>query len=283
MSNVVAFINPFQTHRAQVPAMDVLVADGCADTRERVRTVLTKAGHRVTVMETGEDALDHLGGGTIQVVLSAARLPDMDVRTLSKTLRLMQAGVAARTLVVATAHDVEMPSPAELSAAGIAEVLAKPIQQPALLDLMARLSTMVDERSRATVEAAAPTVVKATSFDSTVLDELSGLGLGADFEREFITQCLSDVEDGLRNMTVARERGDWRFMREYAQGIKGVAGNVGLVRIAEISNSVVKAQDWKLVGESVAIMERLEEAFLEGRELLLARLTSSDQAASASN
>lgn len=276
MSNVIAFVNPFDAHRKKVAPMDVLVAHACGETRERLRVLLEKCGHRVTLAEDGDKALDHLGAGTTSLILSGLHLSDMGITILAKTLRLMQAGVAVRTRVVALVGDVDAGIE-DLAAAGITDTLAVPIRQAELVDLLTRLSPNIAARPAA---APAPVVpVRAASFDSTVLDELAALGLGIEFEREFISQCLSDAESGLVNMDSAHKKGDWAFMREYASGIKGVAGNVGLVRLSELASTCARAQDWKLAGEGGLLMERLQAALVEGRALLLERLAVHETAA----
>jgi two-component system sensor histidine kinase RpfC len=108
-------------------------------------------------------------------------------------------------------------------------------------------------------------------FDAGVIEELHALGMGPEFEREFISQCLTDAEHCLASAQRAGERGNWEQVREQAHALKGVAGNVGLVRLAGASGELMRLPDWQVNAEWRQRMAMLEQHYQRGRKTLEAR------------
>ena len=108
-------------------------------------------------------------------------------------------------------------------------------------------------------------------FDAGVLDELAALGMGDYFEREFITQCLADAESCIAGFAAAGESGDWDLLRDQAHALKGVASNLGLVKLASASSEVMGLADWQLVNEWRRRLGNLGDGLAQGRMALDAR------------
>lgn len=108
-------------------------------------------------------------------------------------------------------------------------------------------------------------------FDPSVLEELSGLGMGSDFERDFVEQCLSDVDDGIKTFDVEGACGNWTQAREALYSIKGVAGNVGLVGLADMAKDLLRLGDPVLEQQHAEHLSALQAAATHGRQLLANR------------
>jgi len=111
-------------------------------------------------------------------------------------------------------------------------------------------------------------------FDSTVLDELSALGLGNNFEREFIAQCMRDADACIEALTHAGTRGDWESVREQAHALKGVAGNLGLVKLAAVAGELMRLAERQVADEWPTRLRGLGERLAEGKKILDARQRS---------
>lgn len=276
--NVIAFGNPFLRHRARVRSMDVLVADDHEANRMVLQRLLQKAGHRATCVDGGEQVLDALAGADYDLVITDLHMPGMSGLDMLRELRLMEAGRTAKTPVVILSADV---TPAAMQAcrdAGAWDFLAKPVSTGRLLDALAKIAgqsqgggqgprmVVPDQTGRpATAE-----------FDPTVLDELASLGMGEAFEREFIAQCLGDAGRGIENVRRAAAASDWHELREHAHALKGVAGNVGLVRLSAMSGEMMRMPDWQLAAEWRSRLEALRERLAAGRTILTSRLEQGD-------
>ena len=108
-------------------------------------------------------------------------------------------------------------------------------------------------------------------LDPGVLDELSALGMGEAFEREFIVQCLNDADGCLGAMAHAMESGDGAHMREHAHALKGVASNLGLVKLAAASGELMRLADSLVAKEWRQRLAMLNANLSHGRAALEAR------------
>jgi two-component system sensor histidine kinase RpfC len=243
--NVIAFSDPFLRHRARVRSMRILIADDHAANRLVLERLLRKAGHKVTTVDSGEDVLSAMEQAEFDAAIVDLHMPDMSGLDLLHHLRVLQAGATAKTPVVILSADVTPEAIEGCRRAGAWEFLAKPVATSRLLEVLGNLANGV--ASTATpVAARGEGSTHADVFDPGVLDELRSLGLGEQFEREFVMQCLRDAEDCLMQLSQAGDRGDWDRIREQAHALKGVASNLGLMRLSSVSGEVMRMQDWQL-------------------------------------
>ncbi|HEY0660589.1 MAG TPA: ATP-binding protein [Lysobacter sp.] len=271
--NVIAFSDPFLRHRARVRSLQVLVADDHAANRMVVQRLLQKAGHRVIAVEGGEDVLGALEVADYDAVIVDLHMPGISGLDLLKQLRMMEAGGGRRTPVLVLSADVTPESIQACEQAGARAFLAKPVSTTRLLDALA------DIASSGRVDAAPTPVVALRSdggasdgiFDPGVLDELVALGMGEGFEREFITQCLRDADACLVALDAAGERSEWERLREQAHALKGVASNLGLIKLAAVSGELMRLPDWQLTREWRQRLGGLSQRFAQGKAALEAR------------
>ena len=210
--------------------------------------LLQKAGHRVLCVNGGEAVLDAMAETDFDAAIVDLHMPGMSGLDMLKELRVMQAGGGPRTPVLVLSADVTPEAIQRCTQAGAHTFLAKPVVAVRLLD------TLADIASNGDLKPSAPIVRTLTAstdgvLDPGVLDELSALGMGDGFEREFVRQCLGDAESCMRR---AHERGealDWPRFRDEAHAIKGVASNLGLVRAANRAGELMRMADWQLKAE----------------------------------
>ncbi|TAA21833.1 ATP-binding protein [Pseudoxanthomonas winnipegensis] len=274
--NVIAFSDPFLRHRARVRSMQILVADDHEANRMVLQRLLQKAGHRVACVNGGEEVLDALAVTDYDAAIIDLHMPGMSGLDLLKELRVMQAGGAPRTPVVVLSADVTPQSISSCEQAGAHAFLAKPVVASKLLDTLNDIavngSLRQPQGKLAVVRGNEPTgASQAEVFDPRVLDELLQLGMGETFEQEFIQQCLNDAEACFHGMLRAGEAQDWDRMREHAHALKGVAGNLGMSRLAEESGQFMRMADWQMLAEWRQRMHQLDGHFRMGREALTVR------------
>ena len=269
--NVIAFSNPFLRHRARVRSLHVLVADDNAANRMVLQRLLQKAGHRSTCVDGGEEVLDALAESRFDLVITDLHMPGMSGVDMLRHLRLMEAG-GPRTPVVILSADV---TPAAIQAcqdAGAWGFLAKPVSTPKLLDVLIEIAEHGARGARpATPVIAASAWPDDTVFDPAVLDELASIGMGDTFERDFTRECLADAERGIGLLAESAARSDWVLVREHAHAFKGVAGNVGLVKLSSLAGEMMRLPDWQLAGEWRARIATLRERLAQGRQILESR------------
>ncbi|HZF97162.1 MAG TPA: ATP-binding protein [Pseudoxanthomonas sp.] len=239
--NIIAFSDPFLRHRARVRSMQILVADDHEANRMVVQRLLQKAGHRVVCVNGGEEVLDALEVADYDTVIADLHMPGISGLDLLKQLRIMEAGGGRRTPVLILSADVTPDAILRCEQAGAYAFLAKPIVATRLLDVLAEIVTNGCVAQPTPVNKSEIAVSASDEvLDPSVLDELSALGMGEAFEREFIAQCLHDADGCISAMAHALESGDSANMREHAHALKGVASNLGLVKLATSSGEMMR-------------------------------------------
>ncbi len=269
--NIISFGDPFLRHRARVRSLSILIADDHAANRTVLQRLLEKAGHRVTSVDGGEAVLDAVAAFDYDAVICDLHMPGVSGLDLLRQLRVMQAGSPNRTPVLILSADVTPESIQACQQAGARAFLSKPVATTRLLDALAEIAT--------SGRLAAPLIavrdqeprIDGDIFDSSVLDELDALGMGEGFEREFIAQCLRDAEGCLAALTSAGEAKDWERQREQAHALKGVASNLGLVKLAAAGGEMMRLPDWQLGNEWRRRRDDLDGMLQQGRMALDAR------------
>ncbi len=267
--NVIAFGDPFLRHRVRVRSLQLLIADDHAANRMVLQRLLQKAGHRVVSVAGGEEVLTALEANDYDAVIVDLHMPGLSGLDLLKQLRIMEAGGGRRTPVLVLSADVTPDSIQRCEQAGARAFLPKPVVAVRLLDTLAEIA--------AGGRVSAPQLVRAEFqmsdevFDPGVLQELSALGMGEAFEREFIAQCLRDAEGCLVALEQAGSQGGWEGVRDHAHALKGVASNLGLIKLAAVSGEVMRLADWQLAREWRQRLTLLRERLQQGRTTLDAR------------
>ncbi|MEJ2788113.1 MULTISPECIES: ATP-binding protein [unclassified Pseudoxanthomonas] len=269
--NIIAFSDPFLRHRARVRSMQILVADDHEANRMVVQRLLQKAGHRITCVNGGEEVLDALESASYDAVICDLHMPGLSGLDLLKQLRVMEAGSGSRTPVLILSADVTPESIQRCEQAGARAFLAKPVVATRLLDALADIATSGRISATATVAAPVRPEMSDGVLDVSVLDELTALGMGDAFEREFIEQCLNDADGCIGAMAHAMERGDGEHLREHAHALKGVASNLGLVKLAAAAGEMMSLADWQITREWRHRLAALNSHLSHGRAALDAR------------
>jgi two-component system sensor histidine kinase RpfC len=271
--NIIAFSDPFLRHRARVRSLQILVADDHEANRMVVQRLLQKAGHRVVCVNGGEEVLDALEIADYDTVIVDLHMPGISGLDLLKQLRIMEAGGGPRTPVLVLSADVTPDAISRCEQAGARAFLAKPIVATRLLDVLAEIAN--NGRVATPVQVGRQDLpVSDDVLNPGVLNELSALGMGDAFEREFITQCLNDAEGCLGAMAHAMEQGDGAHMREHAHALKGVASNLGLVKLAGASGEMMRLADSEMAKEWRQRLAMLNTYLSQGRTALEARARS---------
>lgn len=269
-ANVIAFSDPFLRHRARVRSLSILVADDHVANRMVLQRLLQKAGHRATCVDGGGEALNAVAGVDYDAVIADLHMPEVSGLDLLRQLRVMEAGGGRRTPVLILSADVTPESIRACEQAGARAFLAKPVSTARLLDTLAEIAA--NGRLGAPLIAVRSELPAGDgTFDSSVLDELGALGMGAGFEREFIAQCLRDADGCLDALGKAGEQSDWERAREQAHALKGVASNLGLNKLAAVSGELMRLPDWQVAREWQARLGGLRERMAQGRAALDAR------------
>ncbi|QDH70003.1 ATP-binding protein [Marilutibacter alkalisoli] len=275
--NVIAFSDPFLRHRARVRSLSILVADDHAANRNVLQRLLEKAGHKVFTVGGGEEVLDAIAETDFDAIITDLHMPGLSGLDLLRQMRVMAAGGGSQTPVLILSADVTPESIRACEEAGARAFLSKPAVTSRLLDTLAGIAGGDDDQASPMLALRDTLPPSDSVFDASVLDELGALGMGEGFEREFITQCLRDADGCLRGIEAAGEGERWEAVRDHAHALKGVASNLGLIKLSALSGEVMRLPDWQLGREWRRRYEEMGQQLGQGRELLEARKRKADR------
>ncbi|SEL05952.1 two-component system, sensor histidine kinase RpfC [Pseudoxanthomonas sp. GM95] len=279
--NVIAFSDPFLRHRARVRSMQILVADDHEANRMVVQRLLQKAGHRINCVGGGEEVLDALEVSDYDAVIIDLHMPGVSGLDLLKQLKVMQAGGGPVTPVIVLSADVTPESISRCEQAGARAFMAKPVVAVRLLDVLAEIAgnAKIIAPMRPQLERQSTQINYDEILDSGVLDELSALGMGEEFEREFIAQCLSDADGCIAAIGESMERRQIDQVRDHAHALKGVSSNLGLSRLAACSGELMRLSDWQASQEWRTRLSVIKSELAHARTALDVRLKNKHQQA----
>ena len=78
------------------------------------------------------------------------------------------------------------------------------------------------------------------------LDDLFDLKLGRDFLKLFVGECIRDAAKCIAELEQSGTAADWDRYRETCHALKGVASNVGAIKLATSATDIMKLPSWQL-------------------------------------
>ena len=268
---VVNFIDHYARERKVLPPLEILVAEDNHVNQTVVRGILEKAGHRVYLVENGEQALDALDAHRFDVALFDIRMPQMDGIEALKVYRFTHATETAIPVVVLSA-DVTPEAREDADQAGAAAFITKPIQARVLLET---LTTVLgrDKQGRAAESPGADLAPAAESvvipvIDRQALRELEELGGGLQFLDNLVDGFVRDTEmlfDQIGRTIATRST---RQFRDLAHALKGSAGSVGARRLQEYSHRACRISDRDFTRVAPTAVSQMRSAFVEAKDAM---------------
>ena len=277
--NIIAFDDPFVRHRARVKSLHLLVADDQPANITVLCRLLEKAGHQARAVQSGEEVLTALENERFDGVIIDLHMPGISGLDVLKQVRIMEAGQQLTPFIVLSA-DATAATVRECEQAGARTFLTKPVALNRLLEALTdvALGNVETVESRPVPAAAAPAGKPARDGDNVisraVLEELAELQLGDGFVGLFVDECLRDALKTIGDLERSGALGQWDTFRDQCHALKGVAGNMGALRLSSAASDAMKLGNWQLPREWQQRIQQLRE------QLELARASLKTPAAS---
>jgi two-component system sensor histidine kinase RpfC len=244
----------------------ILVAEDNATNQRVTQLILESGGHRVTIVENGEAALDALENASFDLALFDLSMP---VVSGLEALKLYKYTTVKPVPVLILSANVTTDIIAECQRAGCAEFVPKPIRATVLLEAVER---HLAERADAMVPIVAPergedrpalTVIDTPVVDHGVLDDLGRLSADPTFVDRLLRGFKSDAERLLKAISDALAARRYEDVKDAAHALKGGAGSVGATQLVQLAIRFEKSSYDTLRTRAVAWTEELGQATRE--------------------
>lgn len=242
------------------PPLTVLIAEDNPVNQKVTRRILEYAGHTVTVVADGEEALDKLQAEPFDLVIVDLNMPKVSGLEVIKLHRMATLG-ERRTPVIVLSADAMPETARACTEAGADAYLTKPVEPRRLLDAITRLTAEApacpragDEGSR---EALSGNDADATdrnrvmpisahprfrgevhpAVNWSVIRNLKQFG-GEQFVAETMAEYLTNAETLIGAIQEAALQCDVASFRDKVHALRGTSGNVGAEALWRLCRSV---------------------------------------------
>jgi len=204
----------------------ILLAEDNLTNQKVTRMILERAGHRVEVVADGQAALDRLEATEYDLAIVDMHMPQIDGIEVAQIHRFAQPHRQVPFLLLTA--DATEGAAARSEAAGLEEVLTKPVRAETL---RAKVETLA-RRARAALEPAPERA--APVLEPETLADIEALGRnGRPFLLEVASAFVEDMARRLEGAERALRRSHWSRLRDEVHKLKGAAVTMGAAALAE--------------------------------------------------
>jgi len=267
------------TNVRKIRGARILVAEDNATNQRVAQLILESGGHRVTIVENGEEALEALETGTYDLALFDLSMP---VVSGLEALKLYRFSTSNPIPILILSANVTTDAIAECERAGAHEFIAKPLRASILLEAIDRHANSDSEQSVPAFVAStgsedrqALTVVETPVLDPGVLTDLTRLSSDPTFVDRLLEGYRADVERLVSEICDAFAARKYDVVKDAAHALKGGSGSVGAIQMLQIATRLDKASHETLRMRATGLVDELRQAsnrtsdelrrYLEGR------------------
>lgn len=250
-------------------ALHVLVAEDNRTNQKVIGRILERAGHRATIVATGQEAVEVLEEPGFDLVLMDLNMPELGGIEAVKLLRFTH-DVESLPPIVALSADATPQTREACRTVGFAAYLTKPVDTQLLLRTLDELT-----RSPAGAPGLQPTAGELVGdlaepedqpdgpgqtqppLDLGRLASLAELDHGDGFLTGLIDDFVADLDAMLADLGRAAAAGNVRAMRDQAHALRSSAAHIGAVRLFAVCMSWRELDDHALSMRSTAELASL--------------------------
>ncbi len=217
-------------------APEVLLVDDNAINRQVAGQLLTKSGCRVTLAESGAEAIDKVQHNRYDLIFMDIQMPEMDGVTATRLIKELK-GVHVPPITAMTAYSMREDREKFLSQ-GFDDYVPKPIKAYMLIEkVKAWLNDQPSTPVKEEVPAAEPATEAVAVINNTVINQLKQYG-----GLEMVEAALKDFEVEttafFNELATAMSREDYQKILSILHTIKGNAGTLGIDKMANTAREV---------------------------------------------
>ena len=257
--------------RAGTRSLKVLIAEDNAVNQKLATAILLRAGHVVTVVPNGREAVDAMERQSFDAVLMDVQMPVMGGFEATRLIREMEGSGRRTPIIAVTARAMKGDREACLEA-GMDAFVPKPIQSVTLLETLEQLGSGSLPASHTDLHAGVAT--QGIGSDD-ILDEEALMTLVGDDRQlagELADLYLDDLEPRVAEIASAAREGDADRLRSAAHALRGSSGSIKAENVSAAAGVLEEMGRSREMGGVLNALELLDVAVasLRPRLVLLA-------------
>ena len=226
--------SPTETLRS----LNILLAEDSPVNQKLAIGLLGKWGHKITVANDGQEAVEAWKDGDFELILMDVQMPRMDGLEATGEIRRQEADTGQHIVIVAmTAHAMKGDRERCLSA-GMDEYVAKPVRAK---QLRATLLQLFGGQAESAAVEATRDVVTNTVHGWSLQKGLESVGGDHSLLLEVVEAFLQEGPQLLATLRTATQTGDALAIRSAGHTLKGALNIVGATGIADLAFNLEQA------------------------------------------
>ncbi len=239
-------------------SLSILVAEDNGVNQKVVTKILERAGHKVSIVDDGEQAVDAMLAGSFDVVLMDINMPVMNGMEATKLYRFAALG-RERLPIVALTADATPEARSRCEAAGMDACATKPIDAAELFRIIDELvphradeagvaAEPAEEPAKPAAAAAAGDIVadiathprfksESRAIDAATIEQLQGLG-GDAFVSDLARVFIKEGERIMEELKVSVAENDSEMFRDRLHALRSGAANIGALPLYQLCLSM---------------------------------------------
>ncbi|MAJ70489.1 MAG: PAS domain S-box protein [Alteromonadaceae bacterium TMED7] len=218
-------------HAIQLPALRILIVDDIEQNIELLNLLLKRGGHSVDIGRDGQQALEQMAQHQYDVVLMDLQMPVLDGLTAARQRREYEkANGLKATPIIALTASVLAQDKKSASEAGMEGFANKPIDFPVLCNEIARVLAIQGSAL----------AIRAEPKEALLVDWSRGESLWGSKHKlvKEIKRFCNDITLARETFESLTEQQDFAELKALVHRFKGVAGNLGLIKIMHACKAI---------------------------------------------
>ena len=252
-------------------SLNVLVAEDNKVNQIVLSKILERAGHKATIVNNGQEALDTLDEDNQQLfdaIIMDMQMPTMGGIEAAKIYRFANIGQSIPPIIILTAN-ATIEAMRECEEAKIDAYLTKPIEANKLLSTIYTLTRTSENNSHNQKPSQDNSESKhddAQIIDYKVVQDLELLSDNRDFIDMLFQGFISDTKILLQKMEQAISSRNYKSFLEHAHALKGSSGSIGAQKIYILCEEILSQDTAK--DNYIKKLQDLYKTYSETKTLL---------------
>ena len=244
------------TGELAIKPLRILVAEDNPVNQQVALGLLRRRGHHVDVVGTGRAAVTAVSAHTYDVVLMDVHMPEMDGIEATREIRRLP-GEKGRVPIIALSASAMKEETDACMDAGMVGHLPKPIDPIALAAVLSRYASAAPPANASDGSSDGPGSVD-ESYVRLLVDSLGAAKVG-----QLIAELPQHARPHRERLANVSAETELEPVRASAHALTGMAANLGLTSLAELTSGIEEACRAGRAAEAVSLCRRLDESFEE--------------------